>query len=426
MAYPILTASRVDLFRECAYSVLLPQTSEDSEAAARGTEVHALVLRPGHLPAVALEWFGGRDPRYEATMALEVLPRPDAAGWPFGRVAYTGQYLPREVAYDLPDPVDGGAWVAGTADAATVVAEAAGACLSVADLKTGFGQTRGSLPRPARSGQLLLLAAMLRLWRAAGGRGEPGVRRTAPGSLQEGLPPPPPPAGPFGDSGGPPEPPARVLTGRPLAALSRVRLAWVLHPEDGPTRVEDTELAPAELDRWSGKLAARVRYALQGAPPMRPGHHCAHCPCFDACPAQGGALRRLAELSGAPLDAEGAAAAAAAIPAAERQVQSARRALRVFVERAGGGRDLPIGDGRALRVVRGSRRDVDAQAALQSGLVKPSQARVTVTQASMRDGDPGCDVDALMARLEEAGAVTHVHTSPHVRVVRDDGAAEDV
>jgi hypothetical protein len=77
-------------------------------------------------------------------------------------------------------------------------------------------------------------------------------------------------------------------------------------------------------------------------------------------------------------------------------------------------------------VIRGSRRDVDARIALQSGVVDLSQARVTVTQASIRDGSPSCDVDAVMDALEQAGAVTHVQTAPHVRVVRDDGASEDV
>lgn len=429
MAAPILTASRVDLFRECAYSVLLPQTSEDSEAAARGTAVHAEVLRAGHLPQKALDWFGGRDPRYEATFALEILPL--GAGREYGRVAYVGQYLPRDVAYDLPEPSEGAVWVAGTADAAAVRPDAAGACLSLADLKTGYGQTRGSLPHPSRSGQLLLLASMLRLWRESGGRGEPGVllvpdHLAAPQEPAdarhwpaEGPASAPGPESPDAGAGGLPGAPARD-------PISRVRLAWVLHPDDGPTRLEDTEVEPGELADWTRRFSRRVRYAASGSPPMRPGHHCAHCPCFDACPAQGGALRRLSEMTGGPLTADDAAIVAAAIPAAERQIASARRALRLFVERAGGGKDLPIGGGKALRVIRGSRRDVDARIALQSGVVDLSQARVTVTQASIRDGNPSCDVDAVMDALEQAGAVTHVQTAPHVRVVRDDGASEDV
>ena len=66
------------------------------------------------------------------------------------------------------------------------------------------------------------------------------------------------------------------------------------------------------------------------------------------------------------------------------------------------------------------------EAVVRVGVVGLAQARVKVTQASMRDGDPACDVEALMARLEEVGAVTHVATAPHVRVVRDDGASDDV
>ena len=109
-------------------------------------------------------------------------------------MAYVGQYLPRDVAYDPPEPSEGAVWVAGTADAAAVRPDAAGACLSPADLEDRLRPDAGVAPAPSRSGQLLLLASMLRLWRAnpAGAASRaccwspttwprpPGARRRAP------------------------------------------------------------------------------------------------------------------------------------------------------------------------------------------------------------------------------------------------------
>ena len=191
---PFLTASSVDLFIACGGSATMAKTQTESAAASRGTEVHAEVLRTEALPRLFFDWFG-RDPRYES--AIGWLPET-------GEALHLGDNINR--AYDFPSPN----WLSGTSDASSVVS----GVLSIADLKTGFHQVRGSLGSPKRSGQLRLLARiLLQLVRA---------RRRDP----EWLP-------------------------------DRVRLAWLMRPEEGDPFIEDGEIDPVELVDWGDRLARR-------------------------------------------------------------------------------------------------------------------------------------------------------------------------
>lgn len=357
---PWLTASAVDRFIACAASAVLPRTQEDSAAATKGTQIHDAELRPGQLPRVFYEWFGEHEPRYEVSLAWR--PRD-------GSVLYLGERLERDYALPHPD------WLAGTMDA--------GACrhdvISVADLKTGYNQTRGSLGDPARAGQLLLLAWLL--WQYLAERR--GARDWRP---------------------------------------DRVRVAWLMRPENGQPTIEDAEVAPDALERWAAKLAARAERTRAGVPEMRPGPHCTHCPCFNACPAQDNALRRLAELPpGGPIDDEAAALAYYAIAASEKAVAQGSRALLTYSERktaqaraagedADG--DIRLGGDRVLRVLRSTRREIDARLALQSGIIPPAAATYSVTAESIRRAMPGVNLEAIMERLAEAGAVRSKQTAP--------------
>lgn len=369
---PFLTASRVDLFLGCSGFVALPWVSEYSEAAAAGTAQHEETLQPGALPRVFFDWFGC-EPRFESAIAWD----PDS-----GETLHLGDNIHRE--YDLPGPN----WLSGTADACRVI----GDVISVADLKTGRRQTRGSLGPPTGAGQLRLLAWILwqhtaRLRRAAG-RGEGW-------------------------------------------APKRIRVAWLMQPADSDPFIEDGEIAAADLEAWAWNLARRCAHSRSGVPDLRPGDRCRYCPAFDACPPQGDSLRRLAESTSGPLSDEDAAAAYFAIAAGQKLIERGRRALRIYVERrvdamrAAGvpasETGVPIGAGKALRLVTTARREIDVRRALASGLVPPEAATLSISQESIRrallNANSARSVDAIMEELESAGAVSRLPNASYVDVV---------
>ena len=378
---PFLTSSRVDLFRHCGASAIYSQTQGESAAALVGTEKHADVLRPGHLPAVMLDWFG-REPQYEVGLAWHPVtgearrmpPRRDAADGTAG-------------AYSFDSP----GWLGGTADALDVIGSTCG-IVSVADLKTGHGQTRGSLGAPEDSGQLLSLAV-------------------------------------YADA---------VLRAKyPGWRTARFRLAWLMHPADGQPFVEDAEVDPARVAGFARSLAARVAAVQGDVPRPRPGVWCTYCPCFDACPSQGAALKRLSELPGEVATDEDAALAYHALRAAEQTLANGKRALTAYVERRvaearklrDGAADrsvdldsVSIGGGYALAVARPTTTRIDAAAAAryaqETGKIPSGAFKLTVSQESIRQAAPTADLDTIMADLDARGALDRVPVAPHVKLRR--------
>lgn len=376
---PFLTASGVDRFLFCRGSVLLARVRQESRAAADGTATHADVLRPGSLPGNVLAWFGGRDPMYEAAFAC------DAAG---GGSAFLGQYLER--AYRVWGP----AWIAGTADCAQI----AGDVLSVGDLKTGWGQAHGSLPPPAEAGQLRSLAWLM--WRC---RADRALRDAATGSLRTWCPS---------------AAIDREITGwRP----SRIRLAWFIH-HDGKTDVDDVELHPDDLQQWGSELARAVVVAQSaGVPALARGPYCATCDRFDACPAQGDAIRRLAGVprSDEALTPEQIATAYRDLEDAERVCEAARAAL---LARVDGGDPIPVGRTHELVTIRANVARIDAARAVDAGALGERLRgclTVTLTQEGLRRGlGSARDVAAALEELDAAGAVTRVPAAPYLKIVR--------
>lgn len=369
---PFLTASRVDLFRHCGASAVQAQTQDESAAASAGTESHAVTLRPGCMPQVFRDWFGA-EPRYEAALAWDPVT---------GRALHLGDGIER--GYGLPSP----GWLAGTADACAV----RGSVLSVADLKCGFAQNRGGLGPPEQAGQLLLLAWLL--WQVV------AQKTVIPATVTEEY---------------------RQSTG--TWTPSRIRLAWFMQPEGGVPVVEDCEVEPERLRDWAQRLARRTVSVQADVPRPRPGRWCALCPCFDACPAMGQALKRLSDLPGEVASDEDAAAAHTAIACVERAVARGKRALRTYIERQPPS-GVPVGGGQALRLVTSSRRTIDARLALDSGIVPANAAELHMTRESIAHAMPGQDADAVVDRLFDAGAVTRTVTSPAVRLVRALPASE--
>lgn len=378
--FPVLTASGVDRFLACPGSLLLARVRSESACATAGTKRHSDLLRPGFLPDAALAWFG-REPRFEVALAA------DAAG---AAAQYLGQYVER--AYAVPGP----AWVAGTLDAVDI----AEGVLSVGDLKTGFAQAQGDLPLPGESGQLLCGAWLA--WRVTAAhrlRRDAEARALATdGWLMSAATDP------------------EIRGWRPR----RVRLAWFVD-RDGRTAVEDAEVHPDDLAQWGATLARAVQAALGGGTPsLARGPHCGTCDRFDACPAQGDAIRRLAQIprGDGPLSDEQVAGAFRDLADAERVCEAARAALLARVE-AGG--PVPVGRTHELTTIRAHVARIDATAAAESGVLGddlPHCLTVTLTQEGLRRGLRRRDVDDVVERLDQAGAVQRVPAAPYLKLVR--------
>lgn len=377
---PFVTSSAIDRFFACAGSVTLPQIrDQSSDAAQAGTDEHADRLRPGMLPQKVLDWFGGVEPAYEVAMAIDASPSIEAA-----TARYLGSNIERGYG-TYPGP----AWVAGTADTIQIL----GGVVSVGDLKTGRGQAMGSLPSPDRAGQLLSLA-----WMAISLKQQSEYEKR------------------LNDYGGSPTPIAFVAW-RP----ERIRLMWWI-TADREDDLVDAEITYEDLQDWVYLLRQRIHLARAGGPArLHRGPHCANCPAFDACPAQGGAVRRVAELSGrggavAALADADVVAAHLDIQAAEKSLDAAKRALRLRVQSRGA---VSVDDTHELRLVAGTDTRLDPNVALEVlGERFLDCADVTVSQAGMRRGLGAADVSAIIEEMRKRGGVITAPKAPYLRVLR--------
>lgn len=366
---PIATASGVDLLLACPASATFPtvQDAESPEVAARGTAEHAERLRLGELPEKVRRWFGA-DPRFEIAAAGDVVPLPETT--PQQRFLLVGYDIGRT----YPD-FERQSWICGSADAARVD----GDVLSVMDLKTGRGQARGSLGPPEKSGQLLSLAWILG-----------GVASLS----------------------------------RPDWRPSRVRLSWWTTAEREDD-VEDAEIRWDDVEGWvESRLRPVVVSALAAAEHepstalrLRRGSHCTHCRAFWACPAQGGALRRLSGTKGnlAELGTCDLARLWDDLQAGERIVQAAKKSLNQLV-RLG---DVDLGDGRELRSSRTTQTRVDPVVAAEVlGDRFLDCATVSVTQEGIRQALGSDAAKAQVEAIDRAGGLLRAQTQPFMRVYK--------
>lgn len=348
----LITASSFARAQACAASQVLPRVYEPpSTAADVGTAVHryvqrlAEVGREAALAEVPDEW-RARCARIDTT-AL-----PHASGGYAVEVALAwapdtgeGRELARNVeGRGVYQGLDGGAYVAGTADLVGVTADA----VVVLDVKTGHGY----LPEPSRSAQLRGLAVMAA---AAYGRTSAVVGYVL---LRDDTP--------------------RVWT----EALDGLELA-----SERETLREMRHRVARLWGRW-----ARPSVANPLVPDVAIGDHCRYCPALRACPAytslmavaetpaQVDALERQAKLARAQLDAR---AAQTPVPLPDGRVYGARLRQRRRVDSA-----------RALAVLRERHPGLDVA------------ALADVSAAGLKR--LGLDESAEMAALEAAGAVEWV------------------
>ena len=365
---PFITASGVDAFLACPASAVLPRTHRERGAAAQaGTDEHAIRLLTGKLPPKILAWFGGRDPIFEAALAVDCGDEADGIN-SLPAAKFLGQYMDR--GYAMPGPL----WWAGSADMLSIIDDV----VSVADLKTGQGQARGSLLAPNKSGQLLSLAWGAIVLRQLRARAEGG-------------------------------------TWTP----SRIRLAWWL-TADAEDDIIDAEISYDDLMTWAMRLCRKVRTAT--AKHMYRGPQCVGCGAFDACPAQGGAIRRLLDLG-----SDGARAidmltddqigeAFVNLEAAERACEVARSALLRRVEDRG---EVAVGAEHKLKLIRGSDTKIDlAVAAEVLGDLFPACVTASVSQAGLKRGLGTQDIGPKLEEIRLRGGLSTVPKAPYLRIVK--------
>ena len=77
-----------------------------------------------------------------------------------------------------------------------------------------------------------------------------------------------------------------------------------------------------------------------------------------------------------------------------------------------------MGNGKKLKMARSTLRRIDARIALASGIIPPAACEVSVTQASIAAALPDSDLDEIMSRLEDAGAITIASSAAYVKVTK--------
>lgn len=281
-------------------------------------------------------------------------------------------------------------WLAGSADMVAIAQDV----VSVGDLKTGAGQARGALPAPQDAGQLLSLAWMATRLRQA----KTAERRVLPGH--------------------------RVVL-KPTWQPTRIRLMWWL-TADRPDDVDDAEISYEQLQEWAASFQDAVKRSSRER--LHRGPHCANCSAFDGCPAQGGAIRRVLEVSSrlarsgvndaSELSDEEVAAAYQIVEEAERACETARAALKRRVEDRG---EVLVGEKHLLKLIRGVDRRISAAVAADVLGDRFAQcATVTVSQASILRGLDGNakEVGSVLEEIRQRGGVSVGTKTPYLKVVK--------
>lgn len=278
---------------------------------------------------------------------------------------YLGQYLDRGYPA-FPGP----RWLAGTADMIRID----GDVLSVSDLKTGRGQARGALPTPADSGQLRSLAWLAIRWRQQW---------------------------------------------QPDWTPARIRLMWWL-THDAPDDIEDAEITRADLADWAHRLC--IAATRQGPLQLSRGPQCSNCAAFDACPAQGGAIRRLLDLGSdtaravADLSDGEIGVAFVNLEAAERACEVARAALLRRVEDRG---EVAVDATHHLKLIRGTDSKIDlAVAAEVLGDAFLPCLTASVSQAGLRRGLGTHNIGPVLDQIRQRGGLSSVPKAPYLRIVK--------
>ncbi len=186
-----------------------------------------------------------------------------------------------------------------------------------------------------------------------------------------------------------------------------VDAGYVYLDDDGAHRVASVTWDALDLDMWAERVrdvVSRVRaveasHAVDGAIWTSEGDHCAYCPAMPYCPAKTAYIAALVSSPGDPEAMAGAmsldrvGAAWVALKAAGKWMDRAEAALKERIDAAG---EVPLRNGKALRIVEVNGRSyVDTAAAkallVELGATTGQIASVTKTAApsrQVREGKP--------------------------------------
>ena len=315
-----LTASRLELAKACAGAFALPHVGHTSEAAEKGTQIHAYIerlLTTGEVDASPLTNPEAREVcrRLDPTALYHAATGRTLAGGAAECDSGAPHLLVEQALAVSPDATEALAlppgaghrdyseapegWVCGTADVVALSEEDGEERAVITDWKTG-----SPLVAPDRHEQLRFLAL--------------------------------------------------------AAALSyevesvAVQIGYI--GSDGDITCSSFELREEDLRQIARdlrELSARVQSSREGALELAVGAHCRYCPAFSFCPAQSGAAQALLEETLDELTPARVAEVWERLQAVEAALKKSKEALFGFVD-AAEGVELPAGG--KLRIVE-SRRD---------------------------------------------------------------------
>ena len=288
--YP--SASRLGIAVPCPASAALPASTTESEAASRGTAIHAFLAdyaaTPGDRNAAREVALARTQPEYHdacAAIDLAALPPLDPASvlpevaLAFDLESIEGRVLSVNGSRDYSKATS--TEVVGTADVLAVGGDA----LVVLDYKTGYS----SQPAACDSWQLRFLA----------------------------------------------------LAGCRAYGLKRAVVALVYLRDDLPPAFDRAEFTADDLARFESKLSAAMRAVLEArwevragrVPTTHRGAWCRYCPALATCPAQNAALMAVAQDPGslAALEAKAAALPKAIAALSETDLALAWERLEVLI-----------------------------------------------------------------------------------------------
>lgn len=218
---------------------------------------------------------------------------------------------------------------------------------------------------------------------------------------------------------------AKKTLGRPEDRVA-AQIAYV--GADGAIHATGHEFAAGELSRAEdelGEIHAKVgasrTSARQGKESLITGAHCRFCPAFARCPAIAGAAQALLAEKDDELTPEKVPGIWATLQAVEAAAKTVRARLTDYA--ANSERPLPTEAGKRLKLVESRRDRIDSAKAmplLRERYGGAADAAASVSKTGLKKLAGG-DLERVMARLDETGAVETTYTESLREVAAETG-----
>ena len=208
-----------------------------------------------------------------------------------------------------------------------------------------------------------------------------------------------------------------------VAERPRVRVAFVFTADETRPWARWADYDEFDLADWRSKMrrladkveAARAAVAAGAQPELNTGDHCRWCPARNNCPAQVSLIRAAVNMDIDVLKANVEALMPGEAGVALAKVNAYLKpllALRDLIYGYAGTTPIPLGNGKELREVVTSRRELDGAIAetVLTEISGPEVARAcierSITQAAMKRVLPAAEFKRAMAALDVAGAIS--------------------